>query len=169
MQLALKKSRVKVELRRKVRRCDASQLSRTHQETTMTRQELTILRHTDYRCHGCWQDLRLLPQTRWRMLAMPAKNRGSQQKGEHLLAVCEQCAWPMALAIQPETPMQPVEVQGIPLLSWDRVLDREDTSLTAGALGLLSGWFIAGPVLALIGLGAGAIAGYLLARTGGQA
>ena len=119
----------------------------------MTQQELTILRHTDYCCHGCWQDLRLLPQARWRMVAVPAKARGSDRRDHHLLAVCEQCAWPMAMAHQQDAPHDPVPV-----------LDREDASLAAGALGLLSGWFVAGPAFALIGLVAGAAAGYVSAR-----
>ncbi len=119
----------------------------------MTQQELTILRHTDYCCHDCWQDLRLLPQARWRMVAVPAKARGSDRRDQHLLAVCEQCAWPMAIAHQQDAPHDPVPV-----------LDREDASLAAGALGLLSGWFVAGPAFALIGLVAGAAAGYVSAR-----
>jgi len=119
----------------------------------MTQQELTILRHTDYCCHGCWQDLRMMPQARWRMVAMPAKARGSAAQAEHLLAVCESCAWSMAMARQPEAPVNPVPV-----------LDLEDTSLAAGAFGLLSGWFVAGPAFALVGLVAGAAAGYMSAR-----
>ena len=119
----------------------------------MPQHELTLLRHTDYCCHGCWQDLRLLPQARWRMVAVPVKARGSQARGEHLLAVCEQCAWPVALAQQAEAPSRP-----------EPVLDREDASLTAGALGLLSGWFLAGPVCALLGLAAGVLAGWVTAK-----
>ena len=119
----------------------------------MTQQELTILRHTDYCCHGCWQDLRLMPQARWRMVAVPAKARGSDKQEQHLLAVCEQCAWPMAMANQREAPVHPVPV-----------LDSEDASLAAGALGLLSGWFVAGPAFALVGLVAGAAAGYVSSR-----
>ena len=123
----------------------------------MTRQELAILRHTDYQCHGCWQDLRLLPQTRWRMIAMPAKMRGKSDEGQHLLAVCEDCAWPLAMAEEKPAPLQPMALK-----TFD--LDREDASLTAGALGLLSGWFVAGPALAVVGLIAGVLAGYLTAK-----
>ncbi len=119
----------------------------------MTQQELTILRHTDYCCHGCWQDLRLLPQARWRMVAVPAKVRGSIKREPHLLAMCESCAWPMALANVADAPLHPVPV-----------LDTEDASLAAGAVGLVSGWFVAGPAFALVGLVAGAAAGYVSAR-----
>ncbi len=123
------------------------------QHHVLTPQELTILRHTDYCCHGCWQDLRLMPQARWRMVAVPAKARGSDKQESHLLAVCEQCAWPMAMANQREAPVHPVAV-----------LDSEDASLAVGALGLLSGWFVAGPAFALVGLVAGAAAGYVSSR-----
>ena len=130
-----------------------------HQE--LTRQELTVLRHTDYRCHGCWQDLRLTPQARWRTVAMLAKARGSEQRESHLLAMCEACALPAALATQRQAPSQPVPVLDGPEFAESASLDREDASLAAGALGLLSGWFVAGPAFALVGLVAGAAAGYM--------
>jgi hypothetical protein len=132
--------------------------------TELTRDELTILRHTDYRCHGCWQDLRLMPQARWRMVAMPAKSRGSDAREPHLLAMCEHCAQPAAFATQNEAPFHPVPVLDGPEFAEGLALDREDASLAAGALGLLSGWFVAGPALALVGLVAGAAAGYMSVR-----
>ena len=130
----------------------------------MTQQERTILRHTDYRCHGCWQDLRLMPQARWRMVATPAKARGSNAREPHLLAMCETCALPAAMATQRPAPTTPVPVLDGRDFADAPVFDREDMSLAAGALGLLSGWFVAGPALALVGLAAGAAAGYASTR-----
>ena len=125
----------------------------------MTESQHEILRHTDYRCHGCWQDLRLLPHTSWRLVAMPIHARGGQGVGEHVLAVCESCAVPMAMSAQRMAPTQPVPVlQDLPL-------DQEDISLTAGTIGLVSGWFVAGPALAAVGLVAGAVVGWKASAT----
>ena len=133
--------------------------------TTPPTANLTILRHTDYRCHQCWQDLRLMPQAQWRVVAMPAKARGSKHVGvareEHLLAVCATCARLTAFAGQAMAPEKPVAVLDAPEFAEIPHFDREDASLAAGALGLLSGWFVAGPALALVGLAAGAAAGYM--------
>ena len=120
----------------------------------MTESQHEILRHTDYRCHGCWQDLRLLPHTRWRLVAMPIHARGGHGVGEHVLAVCETCAVPMAMSGQRTAPTQPV-----PVLD-DLEMDREDMALSGGTVGLLSGWFVAGPALAVVGLVAGAVVGW---------
>ena len=133
----------------------------TTEKTHLSPADRTILRHTDYRCHGCWQDLRLQPQARWRVVAMPMRGRGGVGVGEHLLAVCDQCAAHVALRHQSEAPTEPV-----PVLR-DLALDSEDVSMTAGMLGLLSGWFVAGPALGLVGLVAGAVAGLGLARSWG--
>lgn len=134
--------------------------SATSQSKTLSPQDRQILRHTDYRCHGCWQDLRQTPQSQWRVVAMPMRGRGGVGVGEHLLAVCAPCATRVAMQHQRPAPQRP-----IPVLA-ELAMDGEDLSMSAGVVGLLSGWFVAGPALALVGLVLGGLIGMGLARRG---